>query len=198
MQVLYTHKLPCRNTTVICVFCKRLVCNPHTSFIGKAKIAKSVKILGTAFPMKEPFRLIQWPGKAGFQVFRIGVHWKIETMMMEMHHAIEIAPRITAPTRIVRTGKMRQYINRMEILVKQMQVTYRHSKEMRDCRALANHVVEDELMGRKSYLCIGHDLVIGQGSHVPSHAIVYPDHTSCEGGKEPKLHNRQSIHSSSL
>lgn len=116
----------------ICAFCKKVVCKPHTCRIGKARIATSVAILGIALPTNDFFRSIQNPSRVGFHIFSIGMHWKTLTMMMDMHQAMDMPPRMYAPILISRTGKMRTYISRSDILVMQTHVTYKHSNDIND------------------------------------------------------------------
>lgn len=80
-------------------------------------MATSVAILGTALPMNEPLRLIQLPGRVGFQALAIGLHWKTLTQMMAMTQLTAIPPRTMAAIRMFRIGKMRTYMSRMETLM---------------------------------------------------------------------------------
>lgn len=82
--------------------------------------------------MKDFLRLMQWPGTAGFHVLSMGVHWKIETKIMAIHQPMERAARTKEPILILCTGKIRRYISSNESLVKQTQVTYKHSNAISD------------------------------------------------------------------
>jgi hypothetical protein len=75
-------------------------------------------MLGIALPINDPLRLMQLPGIVGFHALAIGVHWKMLTAMMEMHQQTDKAPRIQQPIRILRTGKMRQYMRSKDTFVR--------------------------------------------------------------------------------
>ena len=80
-------------------------------------------MFGTALPMNDPLRLMQWPGIVGFHALAIGVHWKTQTMMIEMHQQADKVPRIQQPIRILGTGKMRQYMRSNDTFVRATVVT---------------------------------------------------------------------------
>jgi hypothetical protein len=80
-------------------------------------------MLGIALPINDPLRLMQFPGIVGFHALAIGVHWKMLTAMMEMHQQTDKAPSIQQPIRILRTGKMRQYIRSKDTFVRATVVT---------------------------------------------------------------------------
>ena len=73
--------------------------------------------------MNDPLRLMQWPGMLGFHALAIGVHWKMQTTMMEMHQQIDRVPRIQQPIRILLIGKMRQYMRSKDTFVRATVVT---------------------------------------------------------------------------
>jgi hypothetical protein len=73
--------------------------------------------------MNDPFRLMQWPAIVGFHALAIGVHWKIQTTMIEMHQQIDRVPRIQQQIRILWIGKIRQYIRSKDIFVRATVVT---------------------------------------------------------------------------
>ncbi|KKA18362.1 hypothetical protein T310_7688, partial [Rasamsonia emersonii CBS 393.64] len=112
-----TDKLPNRKTNITDSRWVTLACKRQTTRTGRDRMAISVRMLGMAFPMKEPFRLMQVPGMVGFHVFSMGVHWKTLTKMMAMTHDTTMEPRMYAAMRNSRVGKMREYMSRMEILM---------------------------------------------------------------------------------
>ncbi|BDD57600.1 hypothetical protein MAP00_002951 [Monascus purpureus] len=69
-----TDKLPNRKSPITDRRYAGEACKPQTTGTGRDRIAMSVKILGTALPINEPFRLIQVPGRFGCQAFAIGLH----------------------------------------------------------------------------------------------------------------------------
>lgn len=93
-------------------------------------MAISVRIFGTAFPINEPLRLMQVPGRVGFHAFAIGVHWNTLTQMIAMTHPTTMLPRITAAIRNPLVGKIRAYMSKIEILTIPTVVQYTHSKHI--------------------------------------------------------------------
>ena len=84
---------------------------------GKDRMAMSVRMFGTAFPMNDPFKLMQWPGTVGSHAFLTGIHWKTLTQMMAMDQDIAMLPKMYAAMRNWRVGKILAYIKRMAILM---------------------------------------------------------------------------------
>lgn len=123
-----TNKLPSRNIAITDIRCVTVACSPQTTCTGRAKMAISVRIFGTAFPINEPLRLMQVPGRLKFQALAIGLHWNTLTQIIAMTHPMTMLPRIIAAIRKLLVGNMRAYMSRMEILTIPIVVQYTHSK----------------------------------------------------------------------
>lgn len=80
---LFAYKTPVPNTAEMPHFLLFGICRFQIACRGNMSIEKSEKMLIAAVAMKATFRLMQWPGSTGFQIFCLGVHWNISTNMTE-------------------------------------------------------------------------------------------------------------------
>lgn len=146
---------------------------------------RSVTILGTALPMNEPRRSIQWPGREGSHALATGTHWKMQTQQMAIHHITVMVKTIVDTILKLRVKKSRQYILRMLPLTIMMVVTYTHSNDTCSCVVVSGLSFSSRGFGERGVVGMAYleyeDLVRQRDQRgVLSHAIAGHSTKDCQ------------------
>lgn len=81
-----TYNPPVKKSKLKEIFLNVLTWSLTTWRTGKQSMTISVKMFGPALPAKKLEMLIHSPSSAGIQFFAMGLHWKIETSTIAIHH----------------------------------------------------------------------------------------------------------------
>ena len=102
------YRPPSKNIPDISILLRVERRRPQIVFRGMHRMTISVVILVTAIAKENGTGLRHVEGIEKSQAPALGLHWRMETKLPPMHHAIVIAPSTTVEMRREGTGKMRR------------------------------------------------------------------------------------------